>query len=117
MDAERFVLRQPDEHAEPLHPVVSWVHEFIVHIALVDDERVLEMATTTYLKTGRAQARADGYDLLGEPEITHEPVVWVENWNEDGGALVGMPDALMYGCTEPTARRYRILWRAFKAAA
>lgn len=111
-------LRELDERAAQLGPegstVVQWALEFFVNIALVEDEPVLKMALTHYLERGREQAAAGGYGLLGEPEITHEPAAWVET--ENGPLMVDMGLALLSGVTEPTAHRYRIIWRAVRKA-
>lgn len=113
-DSERLVLRPPGEQAGPAdRPVIGWCLEFLMALELVDNEPVREMAIAHYIERARADADAGGYDLIGEPAVSHVPAVWVENWSDQGGALVPGDVALMAGhFGTPSGRHYRIEWRA-----
>lgn len=102
-------------NTEPVETLDLWAWQFVVFADLYNDQLVRDMVLRMQAESAAAAAEKDGYVLVGEPEIAEEPAVWLPEFADGRGGLVGLDFARRGGYDgEPTAYLYRYQWPARK---
>lgn len=92
----------------------KWAYTNVYPAAMVEDKPMLASTIEHEQLAAKDLAVTQGYTLLGEPTITSEPTVLLDNFSEQGPAMVGLEFARQYADYkgEATSHSYRYEWDA-----
>lgn len=96
----------------------KWAYTNVYPAAMVDDEPRLAATIEHEQLAAKELAPTQGYTLLGEPTITTKPIVLLDNWNDQGPAMVDLEIARQFADYKGDATHhwYHYEWKATTGA-